>query len=88
MSTNVTQSLLKDMGLISKDGSNINLEETGVKLIAIFFKDGTPYRYKDFGSPIDIDSTIFTYYFSTDLIAEDKLDESNNESICRRLWIL
>ena len=81
MSTDVTQSLLKDMGLISKDGSNINLEETGVKLIAIFFKDGTPYRYKDFGSPIDIDSTIFTYYFSTDLIAEDKLDESNNIKI-------
>lgn len=72
----LTQSIAKDLGLIIKDEDD-HIIGCKVKLIILFYRDGTPYRYKNMILE-SVDDTTFTFNFYAELDALDLFDQDNN----------
>lgn len=74
----ISQSVAKDMGLIVYDPNNSEvITDINVKLIALFYRDGKPYRYKNLESTY-VDASTFTFEFGAEFSALDLLDQDNN----------
>ena len=67
----ITQSVQEDLGLIPEDGDPL------VKCIAVFYRDGSPYRYRTLDL-ISMDQSQYSFTFSKVFIANDMLDNDNN----------
>lgn len=77
MRMSLTQSIAKDLGLIEKDEETGAITKYKVKLIALFYRDGNPYRYKNLKIQ-NFNEETFTFNFYAELDALDLFDQDNN----------
>lgn len=78
MSMEITQSIAQDMGLyVPEDTTAGTAEEINTKMIALFYRDGNPYRYKELTLAYYDDST-YSFGFSAEFDALDLFDQDNN----------
>ncbi len=83
MQMEITQSVAKDMGIIVKHEATPTdpaYTEYKIKMIALLYRDGVPYRYKNL-SLDSADETTYSYNFSAEFEAVDILDQNNNIKI-------
>lgn len=76
MDMEITQSVAKDMGLITKNDDG-EVSAINVKLIALFYRDDKPYRYKDLNI-YTYDEGTYSFRFRSEFEALDLLDQDNN----------
>lgn len=77
MSMEITQSISQDMGLfIPADDDNPDYI-CNMKMIALFYRDGAPYRYKNLELAY-ADMNTYSYGFSAEFLAHDLFDHENN----------
>ena len=67
----ITQSVQEDLGLIPDEGDPL------VKCVAVFYRDGSAYRYRTLDL-VSMDPTQYSFTFSKTFIANDMLDNDNN----------
>lgn len=77
ISMEITQSVAKDMDLFIPAEDEDSEPVCNVKLIALFYRDGIPYRYKNLELAY-ADTNTFSYGFSADFLAHDLFDQNNN----------
>ena len=71
ISITITQSVQEDLGLIPEDSDPL------VKCIAVFYRDGEPYRYRTLDL-VSMESDLYSFTFSKTFYAIDMLDNDNN----------
>ena len=72
MRITITQTVQENLGIITDDAINC-------KVIAVFWRDGKPYRYRTLDYVPELsDESIFSYTFEKDFFARDILDNDNN----------
>lgn len=77
MDMEISQSVARDMGLIVKDDDTEEIINVKVKMIALFYRDGVPYRYKNMNLDY-VDESTYSFVFKSEFEALDLLDQDNN----------
>lgn len=75
-----TQNINKDMGMIVigfDDEGNPILKENNMKVIAVFYKNKSPYRYKE-AKLVSYDNELLSFDWDIELETNDALDENND----------
>lgn len=73
----ISQSILNDFGIIYEDPHNANKKLANVKIIALFYRDKVPYRYRELKLTA-MNLSLFKYSFTADFHSLDVLDNDNN----------
>lgn len=76
-SIDTMQSVQEDLGLFPKDESGKVIGPPLVKAIALFYRDGSPYRYRTLNLT-SWDENNYTFRFEQDFYSTDIFDNDNN----------
>ena len=80
LSIEAMQSVQEDLGLFQEDSEGNTIYPPLVKAIALFYRDGAPYRYRTLNLT-SWDESALTFKFEQDFYATDVFDNDNNIKI-------